>query len=304
MNIMTTFQRHFRGTVFGRSLVLGIFVLTVLYNMIACALVEDGQEYQFVEQFMIALQERDLQAVSRVISYPLSRGDYLPPIESISDLEKNFDNLFDSHLLGQLLRSSIEDDWHLRYNSRIYQDDLVYRPAGAPDWGMISFQSQYIDISDGSNETIFRITHIQQSMTEIEIEREIESKIRAKLHPLVREFISTVHSWETENFMVRVDKVKEGSIYDGVCRFASWKKPKTFSDRPDIVLMGGEYEQQGTGGNNVIRFDDGEYIAVCIENIIGNNETNFPGDLFILRDGKTICDEKVDRLAHLSELAE
>tara|TARA_R110002012_G_scaffold206357_2_gene376168 strand:+ start:29307 stop:30404 length:1098 start_codon:yes stop_codon:yes gene_type:complete len=71
-----------------------------------------------------------------------------------------------------------------------------------------------------------------------------------------------IHS-ENNKFIIKVDKLKDGSI-----RYTSWNKPNTTKDRPSLVLYNGELEKQNKYGSGFdYRFENGEYLYIIEHNI-------------------------------------
>ena len=63
------------------------------------------------------------------------------------------------------------------------------------------------------------------------------------------------------------------------------------SDKPDLIIMNGEFIQEGGGGNYTYEFKNGEYVYDCSIIIIGE-ETSPPALLTIFKDTKEILSQK------------
>ena len=55
------------------------------------------------------------------------------------------------------------------------------------------------------------------------------------LHPSLAQYERLLQYCTTEHYIVRVDKLPDGQL-----RYASWAKPSTMQDKPDMVLTGGK----------------------------------------------------------------
>lgn len=103
------------------------------------------------------------------------------------------------------------------------------------------------------------------------------------LHPSLSEYKMLIRYFTTKDYIVRVDSLDNGDL-----RYASWKKPKTMSDIPDIILEGGMRRQYPCAPNEYKKDDDFyftngkyEYIAAW-EETMKNEENGASSHVYLL----------------------
>lgn len=96
------------------------------------------------------------------------------------------------------------------------------------------------------------------------------------LHASLKDYQNTEYCFETDNYLIQVDKLNDGSY-----RYAAWKNGASLSDmkrKPDLILG------NGTGKNNCYTFKNKTYTYV----IDLNGRT-----LVVMNNGKTILREYI-----------
>lgn len=78
------------------------------------------------------------------------------------------------------------------------------------------------------------------------------------LHPSLRDYQNLELFFRTKNHIVRIDKLNNGEL-----RYASWKSPSTISDKPDLVIVGGERGTEYDPDLEVYTFYNGSYTYLC-----------------------------------------
>lgn len=88
-----------------------------------------------------------------------------------------------------------------------------------------------------------------------------------RLHPILAEYKCLIKYYTTKDFIVRVD-----SLSDKTLRYASWKKPKTMADTPDMVIKGGKRRQFSCAPDEYHRSDDFYFVRDGYEYIVNYDE--------------------------------
>ncbi len=224
--------------------------------------------YQSVIQKLVTLVEQgDRQGIARLIRYPLQRNYPIPSIKDVDEFLKRFDEVFDVKLISRIQVASISDDWH----------EMGWRGV------MLDNGAVWVDY-DGS---IISINY--ESDFEVNLRKRLIEDQKASLHKSLREFVAPVLEWETRHYRVRVDDMGNGDY-----RYASWSVDKQWSDKPDLILLHGKIEFEGSGGDHTISFANGLYSYVCRVYIIGSYSTP-PGYLEVYRNGVKLLSEPVLR---------
>ena len=124
-----------------------------------------------------------------------------------------------------------------------------------------------------------------QSGFEKNLKKDLINKEKENVHISLKTFESPTYKIKTKKYLIRIDKLSNDKY-----RYASWKISEKESSKPDIILKNGELEFQGSGGNHVITFSNGNYIYKVYRNIIG--EENSPDiTLEVEKEGQIILTE-------------
>lgn len=113
------------------------------------------------------------------------------------------------------------------------------------------------------------------------------------LHKSLSEYNRLIYYAATQDYIVRVDSITNQGL-----RYASWKKPKTMADEPDIVINGGQKRVHPATETERGRCDDYHFINGGYEYIANYCE---PGDgehhdhLLIRKNGSVILKQEIDK---------
>ncbi len=107
-----------------------------------------------------------------------------------------------------------------------------------------------------------------------------------QLHESINEYLRAVFEWEMERFTVRVDDMGEEGY-----RYVSWGKTKKQNQKPDLIIMNGSLILDGSGGNHVYSFRNGDYEYRCAVVVMGE-EGNVNDFLIVERNGEVILRQK------------
>lgn len=117
------------------------------------------------------------------------------------------------------------------------------------------------------------------------------------LHKSISEYNRLIYYATTKDYIVRIDSITNQGL-----RYASWKKPKTMADEPDIVIHGGEKQVHPGTETERQRCDDYhfandgyEYIAnYCVSTVkdgIGEHHDH----LLVRKNGRVILKQEVNK---------
>ena len=71
---------------------------------------------------------------------------------------------------------------------------------------------------------------------------------------------------ENDDFTIKVDRLNNNNL-----RYIAWNKPKSVSEKPDLILYNGRSERQGTGGGYHFFFENGKWSYVIENEIAGES---------------------------------
>jgi len=247
--------------------IIFVALITFIFQ-VSTSFADEKKHSEIVTPLIEAFKVNDRSAISKMITYPLSRKVPLPSIKTESEFISRFEQVFDAELVNTIAHSDPEKDW------------------SAMGWRgiMLSHGIVWLD----TNGKIWSVTY--ESKTEKNIRAELINKQKKSLHESVASFNKPILEWHTKNFHIRIDDVGENNF-----RYASWSINKSTTEKPDLVLLNGEITFKGSGGNHHYSFKNGEYLYRCYVSIIGN-DTSPPGVLDVFKAGKTILSQPVTKV--------
>ncbi|MBR3079493.1 MAG: hypothetical protein IKH01_06725 [Prevotella sp.] len=106
------------------------------------------------------------------------------------------------------------------------------------------------------------------------------------LHQSLSQYIRLAKYFRTKNYIIRVDKMDNGDY-----RYASWKSSSTISNEPELVVMGGKYDE---------KMDSYTFYYEGVEYIVGYNEDKHLSEggfehhefLMVRKDGNVLLKEE------------
>ncbi|WP_088656259.1 hypothetical protein [Geofilum rhodophaeum] len=84
------------------------------------------------------------------------------------------------------------------------------------------------------------------------------TEIYDNVHESIKNFEHLENILNTDKFLIRIDRLSDGSY-----RYASWSIKQKASEKPDLILLNGDYIREGTGGNHSYVFKNGDYAYKC-----------------------------------------
>ena len=186
-----------------------------------------------IESIISAFKKMDIEEISKLVEYPIERYFPIPSINNALEFQNRFHQIFDPYLINLVKNSSLKD-WH------------------EDDFGIWLFFVQ----KDNSWDRLYRLNH-SGLITDIrhlsEKEEEYKNKLieieKKSLHSSLREYILPYIKIKTDNYLIRIDELKNDKY-----RYASWKKGKKESSKPDLVIYNGELIPD-KGGSRIIFYN-------------------------------------------------
>lgn len=216
--------------------------------------------YNVIELF----KSNNVDKISDIISFPLDREYPIPSIKNKSEFKKRFSEVFDKILIDKIAKSKIEQWSEVGWRGIMLDDGVVWMANSDGVITSVNYQSDF----------------------EKKLKADLIAKDKENLHTSLKTFESPTYKIETKKYLIRIDQ-----LINEKYRYASWKIGEKESSKPDLFIDNGELEFQGSGGNHVITFVNGNYTYKVYRNIIG--EENSPDiTLEIEKDGKTILSEE------------
>ena len=225
-----------------------------------------------LKRFIAAVKTDDPKKIGDFISYPLDRGKYIPPVKDKSDFIARYNDIFDGKLKAAISISDADRD-----SAEMWRG-ILFEPEGVNS-------TIWLD-GDGN---IAAMNYM--SKKEMELEEKLIDQERTTVHESLRGFKYNATVIETGKFIIRIDYMKsskmDGYIDYGDLRYASWNKPMTMQDKPNLVIKNGVIKYDGSGGNHYYVFKNGNYFYVCYINYMKEDEQS-DANLYVYKTDKKI----------------
>ena len=215
--------------------VLFLFMLFVTHSLAQKITTTYKSGLNHLNKITRLIKENNAAALSELVSYPLKQPNPIPDINTRKEFIAIYPMLFDKVFKQKLASTHFNQTNTIdRYDGfGILNGDIWLNEAGK----IIAFNH----ISPGEQELMDKLT------------REIKQKMPKEIAAWKRNILVC----ETPKFLVRIDLMENDSL-----RYISWSKPKTIADEPDIMLLNGVIESQGTMGGVTYTFKNKEWTYI------------------------------------------
>lgn len=244
-----------------------VLVLLLIFNFNFAQNELDKTEIENIQKLIKLFQTNDIDGISKIISYPLSREYPIPNIKNEADLKMRFNEIFDEKIITEISNSKI-DQW----------SEVGWRGI------MLNRGDLWIE-SDGKVKALN-----YQSKFEIDQKKSLIENDKKKLYSTLKVFKSPTYKIRTKSYLIRIDELENGKY-----RYASWKTGKSETSKPDLVLTNGELKFDGSGGNHTIIFKKGEFNYKIYRGIVGEKDAaeisltvEQKGKVILKQDGKLL----------------
>lgn len=222
-----------------------------------------AEVYDSIVVLISYFKEKNIDKIAQKVSYPLERANPITPINNRAEFKKRFYEVFDDKFIAKIVNSN-KNDW----------SEVGWRGV------MFNNGDLWIANSDGV------ITSVNyQSDFEKKLEQELYSIQNQNLHSSLHNFKENIYLFTTQSFYIRIDRLKDDQF-----RYASWKIDSNQLTKPELVLLNGIYDSEGSGGNHTISFKNNKYTYLIHRNILGNENTP-PITIEILKNNEIILNQ-------------
>ena len=191
---------------------------------------------KIVRNFIETVKTKNKDKICSLVRYPLTREYPIPEVKNKNELLKRFDEVFDIKLVNLIVKSKVNTDW----------SDVGWR-------GIMLFDGEVWLDFDGK---LIGVNY--QSQFEKKKKEELIKIQRNSLHESLRVFKSPVCILETSKYRIRIDEMGNNKF-----RYASWRLQQNISEKPEMLLLDGKVEFDGSGGNHSYIFKSGKYTYEC-----------------------------------------
>lgn len=240
-----------------RLLLLIVLVFQICFSQIEKI---DTNKVANINYVIALFKQKNIEEISNIVNFPLRREYPIPEIKNKGQFKQRFNEVFDEVLINKIADSKLKQWSEMGWRGIMLDNGIVW---------IDSYEGKIIAIN-------------YQSNFEKKLRKELIDKEKENVHSSLKTFESPTYKIKTKKYLIRIDEL-ENKKY----RYASWKISEKESSKPDLILNNGELEFQGSGGNHVITFTNGNYTYKVYRNILG--EENTPDiTLEVEENGKTI----------------
>jgi len=191
---------------------------------------------KIVQKFIETIKTKNKEKICSLVRYPLTRENPIPEVKNKNELLKRFDEVFDTKLLTLIVKSKIKTDWsEMGWRGIMLLDGEVW----------LDFDGKLIGVN-------------YQSQFEKKKKEELITIQKNSIHESLRNFVRPIYILETSKYRIRIDDMGHDKY-----RYASWKLQQNMSEKPEVLLLNGKVEFDGSGGNHSYFFKSGEYTYEC-----------------------------------------
>lgn len=124
-------------------------------------------------------------------------------------------------------------------------------------------------------------------------------KFHKNLHKSLAGYSTLICYATTKDYILRIDSLDGGGL-----RYASWKKPKTMADKPDIIIDGGNKQHYEVASDELCPCDDYRFCNGSFEYVVNYCEVKKADDdrggehhdfLLVMRKGKVMKKQELER---------
>lgn len=222
----------------------------------------DKTKTENIQKVIKLFQTKNIEGITKIVNYPLRREYPIPDVKNEAEFKKRFNQIFDAKIINKISNSKIEQ------------------------WSEVGWRGIMLDNGDlwiNENGKIIAVNY--QSDFENAQYKSLVINDKKNLYPTLRNFHIPIYRFQTKNYFIRIDQLKDGSH-----RYASWKLGKKESTKPDLIITNGELQFDGSGGNHTITFKKGEFSYIIYRGIIGEKDTP-EIDLTVEQNNKVILQQ-------------
>jgi hypothetical protein len=243
------------------SIVLLLFVCKDSFTQ------ELKKEYQkLVSNFIYGIKNDKKESIANIVIYPFERDYPIPNIKNKQEFIKRFDDIFDDSLKQIIIKSNPATDW----------SDMGWR-------GIMLFNGEVWLDFDGSLSGVN-----YKSRSESKLQAKLIENEKRNIYSSLSHYLRPICILETSTYRIRIDDLGNENY-----RYACWSISKSQKDKPDLILEGGEYSPDGSGGNHSFQFKNAVYIYKCYFIVLRSpSENDPPVWLTVYKDDKEILKQR------------
>lgn len=224
-----------------------------------------------VAEIIQYFKTQNIEALSQVVDYPLTRPQPLPSITNARQFKTHFNQIFDQKIQNQLAQSKLQDWSQVGWRGIMFDAGQVWI-SNVDDQQPAAKHAKIIAVnySGEAEQALLKNTLAAQ---------------KSKLHRSIQIFEHPELLFKTKNYLIRIDALKNGQY-----RYVAWKNHQDQSKKPNLVLNHGRLTADGSGGNHSFVFNNGIYHYEVYRHVIAG-ESDIDVSVVIKKNGQTLMQQ-------------
>jgi hypothetical protein len=185
----------------------------------------------------------------------------IKPIRNKKEFITRYHQFVDQNLINKIIHSNVKNDW-----SRVGRRGTMLKQG---------------DIWLNENGQIISVNHV--SNYEKKLILKLIAIDKKRLHSSLTEYEKPIFKGYTKKVRLRIDLLK-----DQTYRYTSWNINKTMKEKPDLVMLKGQLNIEGSIGNQIFVFKNKDHKYTISNEEVQNNYskmmTIFENDSFIQKE--------------------
>jgi hypothetical protein len=237
-----------------------LFVLN-LHSLFAQEMSKEN--LKIVNDFISNVRNKNMDELSNSISFPFERRYPIPDINNREEFLKRYSEIFDDSLTKMILNSDPAKDWSaMGWRGIMLHDGELW----------LDYDGRFVGVN-------------YQSQFEIDEYKRLIKIEKNNLYKSINKFETPICILETSKHRIRIDDMGNWNY-----RYVSWPLKSKMSDKPELIILNGKDEPEGTGGNELFTFKNAGYKYECFIIVMGESNSP-PATLTIFKGDKTIFSE-------------
>jgi hypothetical protein len=215
----------------------------------------------FVSSFIACIKTDNKDKLAKMVIYPLEREYSIPSVKNKQEFMQRYNDIFDDELKQMIINSNPATDWSV----------MGWRGI------MLIDGEVWLDF----NGNLTGVNYLSKSEAKL-ILTLIENE-KKNTYSSLSHYQKPVCILETSTNRIRIDDMGNRNY-----RYACWKINKSQKVKPDLILYGGIQNIEGSAGNSVFKFQNGEYVYECFIEALGDEP---PAELTVYIGGRQILSQ-------------
>lgn len=222
-----------------------IYSLAFLFSSLSHAEQLNTEQKNEVKQIINTFKSKNIASISQNIDYPLIREAPIPAIKNSTEMNIRFKQVFDEKLINRIAQSKLSQWSSVGWRGVMLNNGEVW---------LNGHKISAVNLSNTAEQTL---------------KKQLIAKQKSQLHSSLKRFKQPELLFKTSKYQIRIDQLNNDQY-----RYASWKVGQSQSSKPDLILINGKREYDGSAGNYTFIFNSGNYHYQVYRMLMGSDESS------------------------------